>query len=532
MTKIKNSLRCAIYTRKSTEEGLDQAFNSLQAQREACEAYIKSQAHEGWTLVKTVFDDGGYSGGSMDRPALKLLLEGVRLGQINVIVVYKVDRLTRSLADFAKIVEILDEASASFVSITQSFNTTTSMGRLTLNVLLSFAQFEREVTGERIRDKIAASKRKGLWMGGNPPLGYDVLNRQLVINEPEAEQIRYIFRQYLETGSALDVVDELVAKGVRSKTWTSMSGRKIGGHRIVLGAIYHILRNHAYVGQIAHKGNIYAGEHSPIIDRDTWARTQSKLDENRVQTVGTIQTRSQAPLAALLYDDRGNLMGSSYTTKSGGRRYPYYVSRALTERRTDEAGSIPRVPAHAVERLVVDQLLAHVKDAKTLSRQIANDGLVATIRQHIVRITLHARSVEIIRRHLEKPDSANNTIEETHTINVPIRMKFRGGERTIISADDKDSAPRPNPGLVRSIVRAGQWRKLMEAGAARSVEEIARQNKCTKSYARFMLEISFLAPAIVERVLSAQQPRTLTVRRLFEQGIPLSWREQRRTFDT
>src|SRR5712664_969651 len=325
--------RCAVYTRKSSEEGLEQAFNSLHAQREACEAYIKSQAHEGWKLVRTAYDDGGLSGGSMERPALQRLLAEVAAGRINVIVVYKVDRLTRSLADFARIVETLDSQGASFVSITQQFNTTTSMGRLTLNVLLSFAQFEREVTGERIRDKIAASKRKGMWMGGNLPLGYDVKDRQLVVNEAEAETAGYLFQRYVELGTVAALHTDLKRRVIVSKIWTSSSGKRRGGLGYSRGALYYLLRNTIYVGRITHRGASYAGQHSGIVPQDLWDRVQALLTENRQGDSRTAGPSESCLLSGLLFDDRGNVMSPSHARKANGRRYRYYVSQAVLQGR-------------------------------------------------------------------------------------------------------------------------------------------------------------------------------------------------------
>jgi DNA invertase Pin-like site-specific DNA recombinase len=272
--------RCAIYTRKSTEHNLDLEFNSLDAQREACEAYIRSQAHEGWRLVRTGYDDGGLSGASLHRPALQGLLDDVRGGKIDVIVVYKVDRLTRSLADFAKLVELFDQHSVSFVSVTQSFNTTSSMGRLTLNVLLSFAQFEREVIGERVRDKIAASKRKGLWVGGPVPFGYATVNKKLVIVPEEAETVRTMFRLYLECGSIGALAEELARRNIVSKVRTFASGRVKGGSPYGVGALAHFLGNRFYIGEVVYRGEAHSGEHASIIDRSTFEAVQAKLAEN------------------------------------------------------------------------------------------------------------------------------------------------------------------------------------------------------------------------------------------------------------
>jgi site-specific DNA recombinase len=301
-------VRCAVYTRKSSEEGLEQAFNSLDAQREACEAYIKSQRHEGWTLVATLYDDGGISGGTMERPALRRLLADITAKQIDTVVVYKVDRLTRSLSDFAKIVDVFDAQGVSFVRITQQFNTTISMGRLTLNMLLSFAQFEREVTGERIRDKIAASKMKGMWMGGNPPLGYDVYDRQLVINSTEAEQVRHIYRSYAALGSVRVLAEELKRENVISKRRTSAKGRTSGGTTLVRGALYLMLQNPIYRGQIVHKQACYPGQHAAIIDEALWAAVAERLAQNKHDRDNGAGTETLSLLAGLLYDATGEPM--------------------------------------------------------------------------------------------------------------------------------------------------------------------------------------------------------------------------------
>ena len=334
---MSSRLRCAIYTRKSSEEGLEQSFNSLHAQRESCEAYILSQAGEGWTFIRNAYDDGGYSGGLIERPALKQLLADIGRGQVDVVVVYKVDRLTRSLADFAKIVELFDAKGVSFVSVTQAFNTTSSMGRLTLNVLLSFAQFEREVTGERIRDKFAASKAKGLRMGGHPPLGYDIVDGRLAVNPEEAPRVQTLFRRYLKLGSAKAVERE----GVTSKRWVNRSGVEAGGGAMSRSAIHYLLRNPAYVGVTRHKEKRYEGTHPAIIDQDLWQAVQAKLDETIGKRPGSELRGEAAPLAGLVFDDRDNPMVAVHT-KRGSKRYRYYLSRAkLTGRGL--AGSLHRI---------------------------------------------------------------------------------------------------------------------------------------------------------------------------------------------
>ena len=349
------ALRCAIYTRKSSEEGLEQAFNSLHAQREACEAYIRSQRHEGWVGLAGAYDDGGLSGATMERPALQQLLSDIRVGRIDVVVTYKVDRLTRSLADFAKIVEIFDARDVSFVSVTQQFNTTSSMGRLTLNVLLSFAQFEREVTGERIRDKIAASKKKGMWMGGVPPLGYVCRDHKLIVIDSEAETVRHIFRRYADLGSVRLLKEELDAAGFRSKSWTSTTGRRWGGKRIARGALYLMLQNRIYRGEITHKGQHYPGEHVPIVDQALWDEVQMKLAGNAVERRSGERAKNPSLLAGLLFDGDGHRMTPSHANKNG-TRYRYYISRPLISQSRATAPQALRIPAAEIEQLVASRL--------------------------------------------------------------------------------------------------------------------------------------------------------------------------------
>ena len=342
-------IRCAIYTRKSSEDGLEQEFNSLDAQREACEAYIKSQKSAGWAALPDMYDDGGISGGTMERPALQRLLAEIGAGRVDTVVVYKVDRLTRSLNDFAKIVDAFDAKGVSFVSVTQQFNTTTSMGRLTLNMLLSFAQFEREVTGERIRDKIAASKQKGMWMGGLPPLGYDVQDRKLVVNATEADTVRHIFRRYAELKSVLALKEELDADGIVSKARLDRFGNAKGGVPIARGALYLMLQNRIYRGEIVHKKNSYPGQHEPIIDEALWNGVQSALSENRVERVTRSTAAAPSLLAGLVYDDSGERMSPTHANKKG-TRYRYYVSQSLIKRSRPQAtGSACRVPAAELE---------------------------------------------------------------------------------------------------------------------------------------------------------------------------------------
>jgi site-specific DNA recombinase len=354
-SEVKPRIRCAIYTRKSSEEGLEQSFNSLDAQREACRAYIESQRHEGWRPIPTHYDDGGYSGGTMERPGLKRLLEDISTGKVDAVVVYKVDRLTRSLADFAKIIEIFDKRGASFVSVTQQFNTTSSMGRLTLNVLLSFAQFEREVTGERIRDKISASKRKGMWMGGTVPLGYDVKHRKLVVNTTEAERVCEIFRQYLKLGCVSKLKVYLERKGISSKERISQTGRRTGGAAYSRGALYSILQNRTYLGEIEHRGQVYLGEHQGIVPRELWERVLAHLRANNHAHQNGLRAAMPSLLVGLLFDERGNRFTPAHAIKNG-KRYRYYVSQAAIKNPGSHHRGPIRIPAGEIETLVCSKL--------------------------------------------------------------------------------------------------------------------------------------------------------------------------------
>jgi site-specific DNA recombinase len=511
---MQQSRRCAVYTRKSSEEGLDQAFNSLDAQREACEAYIKSQAHEGWKLVTGEYSDGGFSGGNMERPALKRLMADLRRGLIETIVVYKVDRLTRSLADFAKIVEVLDGIGASFVSITQQFNTTTSMGRLTLNVLLSFAQFEREVAGERIRDKILASKRKGMWMGGNVPLGYDVREKRLIPNQPEAETVCQIFREYLRLGRVADLQTELRRRQIVSKIWMSTKGNKRGGVTYSRGALYYLLRNPVYVGLILHKGERYLGQHLGIVPRELWDQVQARLDLNRSSgRRGRAKPRARL-LAGILYDDRGNLMSPSFTKKKGGQRYPCYVSQALLQNRRDMAGTLPRVPAEAIER-------AAMVGAGLLAPQPIRQGALlrarhSDFREMVSRVILSRDRIEV------------HAAESSKKISMPGVMVWRDRALAFQEFGTKASWSRgkPSAALVKAICRASEWRERCERGEIKSYYQLARTERLAPSYVRANMQLAFVAPSLVESLLSNQDAFRGGVVALTSLRLPLSWHKQ------
>jgi site-specific DNA recombinase len=526
--------RCAVYTRKSSEEGLEQSFNSLHAQREACEAYIRSQAHEGWKLVKTAYDDGGFSGGTMERPAVKRLMADLKQGLVDVVVVYKVDRLTRSLADFAKIVEILDGHGASFVSITQQFNTTSSMGRLTLNVLLSFAQFEREVTGERIRDKILASKRKGMWMGGNLPLGYDVENRQLVINEAEAETVRYIFRRYAELGTVSALQADLKQRGIVSKIWTSTAGNVRGGVGYSRGALYYLLRNQIYLGRIAHKNESYDGQHVPIIDEALWDQVQSCLSANRPGLDRVRSVSSRGSLAGLLYDDRGNLMSPSHTKKSDGRRYRYYVSQALLQNDRARAGTVSRIPAEAIEQLVDTEIRRLWSASEGGTSKPAEVNLLP--RDFVDNVILYKDKVEIVMSEeglmkLAQRDSLAISATRPHQpkkFSVSVRLARRGRSGRLESSDGKvdDQVGRPDAAVVKAISRAHDWLGRFERGEVASYHELARAEGFTPGYIRSVMQLAFLAPPLVEAFLDGRRRLRGGVVELLNDNLPLSWQQQ------
>ena len=502
MTSIK---RCAVYTRKSTEEGLEQAFNSLHAQREACEAYIKSQAHEGWRLVKTAYDDGGLSGGHMDRPALRQLLAEVAAGRIQVIVVYKVDRLTRSLADFAKIVDVLDGHGASFVSVTQQFNTTTSMGRLTLNVLLSFAQFEREVAGERIRDKIAASRRKGMWMGGSIPLGYDVKDRELVVNEIEATTVREIFETYLRLGSVARLQTELNQRGIVSKKWVSSTGRTWGGVRFGRGPLYWLLRNPIYFGRVSHKGQIFEGRQAAIVDLDVWERAQKLLAARNASREKRNIVPGGRPLAGRLFDDRGNAMSPSYTNHRSGRRYAYYISQALLQNEKERAGSVPRVRAEEIERVVLRALAA------------SPERRWHELLPRLGRVVVYRDRIEVLKAAVAE--------DEETAISVPIGLGRRN--RAIVL---DDGTARPDTTIVRALARAQEWRGWLQQGQVRSYRDIALKAAVDTGYVQTILPLAFLDPQLTRELMDGRCQVHGGLMELLRRGIPLDWQEQRALF--
>ena len=534
-------VRCAIYTRKSTEEGLEQEFNSLDAQREACAAYILSQKPEGWSANPDIYDDGGYSGGNMQRPGLVQLMADVAAGKVNVIVVYKVDRLTRSLADFARIVDVLDAAGASFVSVTQSFNTTTSMGRLTLNVLLSFAQFEREVTGERIRDKIAASKRKGMWMGGPVPLGYDVIDRKLVVNEVEAAQVRHIMNRYLEVGSVRPMVDELAAAGFKTKLRPLRNGTSIGGVAFSRGGLFHLLSNCVYVGDVRHKGVTYDGAHDAIIDREVWDRVQAALADKAPARKRRANIRHPSILAGLVHDGHGRKMTPSHAVKQA-KRYRYYMTRD----RQPGTPSIWRVPAHDLEQLVIARLCRHLVDERGVDAHSSLGAHDDAERQNVSTVSslMEGSEIErtdIIQALVERIDVRRDCVELTlqpaddkpTQVLTAAAALIRSGRQTrlVPPGVQTTNVQAPDEGLIRLVANAYAARLAVAEGGDQPVDVIADEHGFTAHYFAQLIRLGGLAPDIVTAILEGRQPAHLTRTRLARtKALPLDWNEQRRLF--
>ena len=531
-------IRCAIYTRKSTEEGLEQEFNSLQAQREACEAYIKSQKHEHWQLLSAEYDDGGYSGGNMERPALKRLLADVQNGLVDIIVVYKIDRLTRSLMDFSKIVEILDKHNASFVSITQHFNTTTSMGRLTLNMLLSFAQFEREVTGERIRDKISASKKKGMWMGGKPPLGYYRKDKKIYPDEEKSILINNIFKKYIELKSTTLLKD-----------WLDKQG-----HNISVGNLNCILRNKAYIGLVGHKGTWYQGEHEGIIPIELFEQVQAVMADNRINRQHYDPTRSL--LAGKLYDDRDNAMSPSWSTGSSGKKYRYYVSQAIIRKEPSKLGKIGKVSLPQLENFIDSWFSEFLKDKNKIYPYIQKFGvskqkeiikrrpsypITRDIEKTLIkRIKLNPNKIEItlyqeqvtellnaIYENREMRQLKPEELQQENPYTEPYHIGTIANGEKIIVGRFVEPSKRPNTELIKILNQAYAWHQDVINGT--STQNIAKRDKVCVQYVRRILNLSFLSPKIVCAILNGTQPADCTLKKLL--SIKSSnWQEQEQIF--
>jgi site-specific DNA recombinase len=544
-----NKVRCAIYTRKSSEEGLDQAFNSLDAQREACAAYILSQASEGWLALPAVYDDGGLSGGTLERPALKRLLADVADGGIDIIVVYKVDRLTRSLFDFAKLVETFDKAGTSFVSVTQSFNTTTSMGRLTLNMLLSFAQFEREVTAERIRDKIAASKAKGMWMGGTPPLGYRPDGRTLAMVDAHADLVRHLYQRYFELGHVRALVTELHAKGILIPERTRINGRPFGGGLWSRGQVYSILKNPIYVGEIHHRGQIYQGKHPAIIDRELWDRVQSNLYGSRQNTLRARSVADISALAGKVFDENNQPLIASHANKRGVR-YRYYVSKAMHHCTENADGNGWRVPARELETAVARRVSEAFAEPLALLPGVANmtptvlnkvivqskrladrlksgdDALTASL---IERVGLTAHSITI--RLTTAALASNLGVEGLGAIDVYSEAQITRCGRAVklLQGDGQSAAAQDlDVRLIRLIAKARLWWSILATGKM-TVTELAAQERVSPSYPTRVTRLAFLAPDIVDAITTGTASPLIDVTKLLaSDAVAICWDAQRR----
>jgi DNA invertase Pin-like site-specific DNA recombinase len=548
-----NKVRCAIYTRKSSEEGLEQDFNSLDAQREACGAYVLSQASEGWSLLPQFYDDGGISGGTLERPALKQLLADIDAGKIDIVVVYKVDRLTRSLLDFSKLVEAFDKAGISFVSITQSFNTTTSMGRLTLNMLLSFAQFEREVTAERIRDKIAASKARGMWMGGTPPQGYRPQGRSLEIVEEHAALVRSLFERYLGLGAVRLLAEELAEQGIMVPRRVLTSGRSIGGGFFSRGQLYTILKNRSYIGQIDHRGTIHTALFEGIVAREVWDKVQLQLADNVQGQRRTARVATMSPLAGKLFDEAGDAMLATHACK-GQVRYRYYVSRSLQTAQASNHGG--RIPARELETVVTERLRQLFSDPVVLAAQdwlaipaeryvqfyeraealAAPQGREGTtlVRDVVKRVTLTRVGPEIACDTAALAAALNvalsNTPPATLTLTAPARLTRTG--RAVRLVDDQGSAPAPSTdrSLIRLLVQARQlWAELSKGEI--DIKRLARREGLSPSYITRVVRLAFLSREVVEAILAGRCRAGVDARYLtLTSGVPLEWEEQRKMF--
>jgi len=523
-------VRCAIYTRKSSEEGLDQAFNSLHAQREACEAYIKSQSQEGWRALPAHYDDGGISGATMERPALQRLLQDVEKRLVDTIVVYKIDRLTRSLSDFARIVETLEGAGASFVSVTQAFNTTTSMGRLTLNVLLSFAQFEREVTGERIRDKIAASKKKGMWMGGALLLGYDaptdLQTRALIVNEAEAQTVRDIFQGYLEVGSVAALSARLKAEGVVSKVSTGRTGAKRGGQPYSRGALYHLLRNRTYLGELPHRDQSYPGAHAAIVPVELFEAVQAKIASQRRARTQRPTRNDHMPLRGLLFDADGEPMSPSFGYGRRGQVYRYYVSAPLQQ------GRKPKGRADAVRRISAPALEERLRGE--LSQLLGDDAALPDLLRLVRRVEIDGEGLRLICLLKQTPRPLRGRLQvltdnpDLGEMHLAISCRVRGGRTWLTTAGPGPAVSRRDPVLIKRLRQAHRiagamgWR--MADGALSGLAGKAPSG----AYERLLCKLVFLAPDVQKAILAGRQPPELTLEVILRGEFPPKWADQRR----
>ncbi len=561
--------RCAIYTRVSDDEGLEQEFNSLDAQREAGEFHIKAQTQAGWVILPERYDDGGFSAKDLERPAARRLLQDIKEGKIDIVVVYKIDRLSRNMADFVDLMKLFEKHNVTFVSVTQHFNTETAMGKLILNILQSFAQFEREMTAERIRDKVAASKKKGMWMGGPPPLGYDVVNQKLEINKAEADTVSFIFSRFLETGSTTALMRELDAKGLRSKSWVSVrKQKKHGGTPIAKVQIYKILRNPLYIGKVRHKEQLYEGQHKAIVDHKTWDKIQRMIDNRASKTIRIARTDAPALLRGLLFDPDGYALCTAASNK-GNKVYRYYVSTQAVKKSYDHC-PIKNIPAHMLEEIVTDQikrLLVRPEWAVRIAKQdddlsertilqalrkfeslwdelfpaeqsrilnllvekisVHTDKLIMTLRPLGMISLLHEIMSDIV--HIApQPD-----VDSPVTLIVPVAFKRRAGRKHITTPDGQDivstRTPRVDSSMIRAIVRGYELLELMDANPGLNTVRLGKEQKLDASYVAKYIRITQLAPDIIDAIMNGRQPKTLSMSQLLR-PFPDLWHEQRMHF--
>jgi site-specific DNA recombinase len=524
--------RCAIYTRKSTEHNLDLEFNSLDAQREACEAYTKSQSHQGWRLIPDHYDDGGLSGASLNRPALQMLLAEIRARKIDIVVVYKVDRLTRALGDFAKLVELFDEFGVSFVSVTQSFNTTSSMGRLTLNVLLSFAQFEREVIGERVRDKIAASKKKGIWVGGAVPLGYRSVNKKLVVVPEEAEKVNIIFRRYLKLGSLTALARDLEASGIRTRRQVLSTGKVRGDIPFGVGSLFHLLRNRFLIGKVVYRGEVNHGEHEPVLDRALFEAVQAKLAGQAVARRNRLRG-SPAILMGKIFDDRGNRMTPSHSNKHGVK-YRYYVSHTVLQGRKADGGTVTRVPGPVIEARVVAAIQERLQQTD-ISEEAVLVGDRELIERYVERVVIKLDAIELRWLAAAQPDGRSVDHHERRSDNPPLvsilvwQATDVSAEKGVvhISTERSAIAPDTRDALLEAIAKARGWIDDLVERRAHSLAEIARREGKVERHIRLLAPLAFVSPHLIDAIAESTVSRDLTVTALAA-GLPSLWVGQAR----
>jgi site-specific DNA recombinase len=561
-------INCAIYTRKSTSNGLEQDFNTLQAQRETCEAYIMSQKHAGWKTLDTEYDDGGFSGGNVERPAFRRLMQDMRDGLVDVVVVYKVDRLTRSLRDFARIVDELDQNQASFVSVTQQFNTTTAIGRLTLNMLLSFAQFERELSSERVRDKITASKKKGMWMGGHVPLGYDMKDKCLIINESEARVVEIIFQLYLELGAAHHVALGLNDMGHRTKIRCSKTKGMRGGQPFTRGHVYYILANQVYIGRTTHKEKTYDGLHKPIIGDLVWKTVQARLKRNMNGKRRRERAKEPSLLCGKLFDHRGERLSPTHSVKNG-KRYRYYVSRSILTRPAGRVGEGWRISAWELEKTVFESLAGFFGNHQKLlritglgNRETENIGSALVEAEKFANILKGDNSknkIELIEKLIEQvilrdhslsikvrltgifqllgmqPNTPRRKVAEKaiYSITFPFRIKKRGVEAKLVIGGkiDVSDSMGPHRALVKAISRGTAWFEKLRNGDATSIEGLAQELGLNRAYVSRVIAFAFVSPTLIEAALKGETDRTVNVNQLIQSGgLPILWRKQEQIF--